>query len=161
MRVVMKRSVQERRRDWDTEHHELVASAQRDLATFKASKSARDDEAKDDEAKDVEAKDVEAKEEDPKEEKSDLKSRREDEERDERRLKRKDLEDRLESLKQLAEAYDDPGPVLECVVWNDGKDWRAVVGGSEDDGIGLPVGKGSELDLSCAPRANFADPRVE
>ncbi|ORX58714.1 subtilisin-like protein, partial [Hesseltinella vesiculosa] len=40
---------------------------------------------------------------------------------------RKDLENRVEQLKKQMEQYEDPGVILDCVVFNDGKDWRAVV----------------------------------
>ena len=40
---------------------------------------------------------------------------------------RQDLEARVDQLKKLMESYEDPGVILDCVVFNDGKDWRAVV----------------------------------
>ncbi|KAI9495709.1 hypothetical protein BDB00DRAFT_870251 [Zychaea mexicana] len=38
-----------------------------------------------------------------------------------------DLEARVESLKELIKSYDDPGVILDCVVFFDGQDWRAVI----------------------------------
>ncbi|KAI8146465.1 hypothetical protein BJV82DRAFT_598642 [Fennellomyces sp. T-0311] len=38
-----------------------------------------------------------------------------------------DLEARIESLKELIKSYDDPGVILDCVVFFDGQDWRAVI----------------------------------
>lgn len=38
-----------------------------------------------------------------------------------------DLEARVDSLKELMKNYEDPGIILDCVVFHDGKDWRAVI----------------------------------
>lgn len=38
-----------------------------------------------------------------------------------------ELENRVASLKESMENYDDPGPVYDCVVFNDGKCWRAAI----------------------------------
>ncbi|KAI9279744.1 hypothetical protein BY458DRAFT_501519 [Sporodiniella umbellata] len=38
-----------------------------------------------------------------------------------------ELEARIESLKDLDKNYEDPGVILDCVVFFDGKDWRAVI----------------------------------
>lgn len=38
-----------------------------------------------------------------------------------------ELEARIEALKELDKNYEDPGPILDCVVFFDGKDWRAVI----------------------------------
>ncbi|CEG66665.1 hypothetical protein RMATCC62417_03204 [Rhizopus microsporus] len=38
-----------------------------------------------------------------------------------------ELESRIEALKELDKNYEDPGPILDCVVFFDGKDWRAVI----------------------------------
>ncbi|KAI9310690.1 subtilase family-domain-containing protein [Dichotomocladium elegans] len=38
-----------------------------------------------------------------------------------------DLEARVEGLKELLKAYEDPGVILDCVVFHDGQDWRAVI----------------------------------
>lgn len=38
-----------------------------------------------------------------------------------------DLEARVENLKELMKSYEDPGVILDCVVFHDGKDWRAVI----------------------------------
>lgn len=43
-----------------------------------------------------------------------------------------ELEARVTYLSSLN--LSDPGPILDVVVWNDGKDWRVVVGGAEGDG---------------------------
>ncbi|CAO3593980.1 unnamed protein product [Absidia cylindrospora] len=40
---------------------------------------------------------------------------------------RDDLEARVEQLKSLMDDYEDPGVLLDCVVFFDGQDWRAVV----------------------------------
>lgn len=38
-----------------------------------------------------------------------------------------DLEARVDQLKKLLENYEDPGILLDCVVFNDGQVWRAVI----------------------------------
>ncbi|KAG2195613.1 hypothetical protein INT47_005981 [Mucor saturninus] len=38
-----------------------------------------------------------------------------------------ELEARIEGLKDLDKTYEDPGVILDCVVFHDGKDWRAVI----------------------------------
>lgn len=40
---------------------------------------------------------------------------------------KKDFETRLKVLKSLNDSYKDIGPVYDCVVWNDGEKWVAVV----------------------------------
>jgi tripeptidyl-peptidase-2 len=42
-----------------------------------------------------------------------------------------DLEARVEALKELDKNYEDPGLVYDCVVYFDGKDWRAVIDTNE------------------------------
>ncbi|CAM9301659.1 unnamed protein product, partial [Chrysoparadoxa australica] len=49
-------------------------------------------------------------------------------------LKLQDLEEKLKQLQECDKTYDDPGPILDCIVWNDGQDWCAVVGVASDDG---------------------------
>ncbi|ORZ30707.1 subtilase family-domain-containing protein [Catenaria anguillulae PL171] len=41
--------------------------------------------------------------------------------------KQKDVQDRLDALKQLAEKYEDAGPVYDVVAFYDGTHWRVVV----------------------------------
>lgn len=48
------------------------------------------------------------------------------------KLHRAELSARLEQLQAAAKTYDDPGPVYDCVVFNDGEAWRAVVDTDED-----------------------------
>ena len=43
-----------------------------------------------------------------------------------------ELEARIEGLKELNKNYQDPGVMLDCVVFHDGKDWRAVIDIHED-----------------------------
>jgi len=43
-----------------------------------------------------------------------------------------DLKTRLEQLRKLKTSYEDPGPLFDCVVFHDGKVWRAVVDSDED-----------------------------
>ncbi|KAI8069082.1 uncharacterized protein B0P05DRAFT_551505 [Gilbertella persicaria] len=38
-----------------------------------------------------------------------------------------ELEDRVEGLKALQNSFEDPGLLFDCVVFFDGKDWRAVI----------------------------------
>lgn len=38
-----------------------------------------------------------------------------------------ELEARIEGLKELNTNYEDPGVILDCVVFHDGNDWRAVI----------------------------------
>jgi tripeptidyl-peptidase-2 len=45
---------------------------------------------------------------------------------------REELEARLERLNALAEDWDDPGPVYDCVVFHDGERWQAAIDTDED-----------------------------
>jgi tripeptidyl-peptidase-2 len=49
-----------------------------------------------------------------------------------KKQERSDLEARLEQLKTIETRYDDPGPVYDCVVFHDGKVWRAAIDTDED-----------------------------
>lgn len=49
-----------------------------------------------------------------------------------RKKEREELETRLAQLNELQEKYDDPGPIFDCVVWNDGAVWRAAIDTDED-----------------------------
>ncbi|KAK1260823.1 hypothetical protein QJS04_geneDACA001995 [Acorus gramineus] len=40
---------------------------------------------------------------------------------------REDLQNRLDFLKKQADCYDDKGPVIDAVVWNDGAVWRVAI----------------------------------
>lgn len=48
----------------------------------------------------------------------------------------KDLELRLEQLRDLNQSFEDPGPVFDCVVFHDGSVWRGVVDTDEDGDLG-------------------------
>jgi len=52
---------------------------------------------------------------------------------DDKKREKKDLETVLDNLKEAADQYADAGPVFDCVVFNDGAKWRAVV---DTDGTG-------------------------
>jgi len=43
-----------------------------------------------------------------------------------------ELKNRVEVLTELAENYQDPGPIYDCVVFHDGRRWRAAVDTDED-----------------------------
>jgi tripeptidyl-peptidase-2 len=65
---------------------------------------------------------------------------------EEKKREKKDLETVLDNLKEAAEQYADAGPVFDCVVFNDGSKWRAVI---DTDGSG---------DLTnCVPLTNYRD----
>jgi tripeptidyl-peptidase-2 len=49
---------------------------------------------------------------------------------------RVELQARLTLLAKMQEDYDDPGPVFDCVVFHDGKHWRAVIDTDEDGDLG-------------------------
>jgi tripeptidyl-peptidase-2 len=67
---------------------------------------------------------------------------------EDKKREKKDLEALLDTLKEASDQYNDAGPVFDCVVFNDGKVWRAVV---DTDGSG---------DLTnCTPLTNFRDER--
>lgn len=55
---------------------------------------------------------------------------------DEQLRERKDLEARLEQLRDLGQAFEEPGPLFDCVVFHDGSVWRAVVDTDEDGDLG-------------------------
>ena len=45
----------------------------------------------------------------------------------EQKREREELQARLDVLIAAGKAYDDPGPIFDCIVFHDGKVWRAVV----------------------------------
>lgn len=45
---------------------------------------------------------------------------------------RDDIKARIAAAEALQGGYDDPGPIFDCVVWNDGEKWRAVIDTDED-----------------------------
>jgi len=85
---------QERQRDFEKDHADVLVRACQDLETFEGKNTAEDNSERLDDVK-------------------------------------RELQARISVLKELKDSYEDLGPVIECVVWNDGKDWRAVVGGVE------------------------------
>ena len=44
----------------------------------------------------------------------------------EQKLAREELQSFVEALKEVEKKYTDPGPFLDCLVWNDGDKWRSV-----------------------------------
>lgn len=48
------------------------------------------------------------------------------------KAKHEDLEKRLDLLRALDAKYEHTGPIVDCVVWNDGTDWWAVIDTDED-----------------------------
>ncbi len=49
-----------------------------------------------------------------------------------KKKERDELETRLAQLGELQEKYEDPGPIFDCLVWNDGSVWRAAIDTDED-----------------------------
>ena len=49
---------------------------------------------------------------------------------------RSELELRVELAQSAAKSYKDPGPILDCVVFHDGKHWRAAIDTDEDGDLG-------------------------
>lgn len=106
----------QRRKAFNVEHARLVAQAQKELDAFEPTKpAAKDGAAAEDTDKNPENGDA---------------------------LRKAELKARLSVLQTLHSDYDDPGPILEAVVYYDGKHFRAVVGGGEgephDAALGLP-----------------------
>lgn len=67
-----------------------------------------------------------------------------------------ELTARVRALKDMLGAWEDPGPVLEAVVFHDGTRWRAAVGGAEgepaDAAEGEPAAyRADTVDLRGAP----------
>ncbi|HJO09396.1 MAG TPA: S8 family serine peptidase [Verrucomicrobiota bacterium] len=52
--------------------------------------------------------------------------------KDDKKKERVELQARIDLLEALQKGYDDPGSVYDCVVFNDGKAWRAAVDTDED-----------------------------
>lgn len=50
----------------------------------------------------------------------------------EQKRMRKDLVKQLAQLQAAGKSYKDPGPVFDCVVFHDGKNWRAAIDTDED-----------------------------
>ncbi|MFT4557170.1 MAG: tripeptidyl-peptidase-2 [Planctomycetaceae bacterium] len=53
-------------------------------------------------------------------------------EKDKSQVAKAELEERLEALLAAGKSYSDPGPLYDCVVFNDGEHFRAVVDTDED-----------------------------
>jgi len=68
-----------------------------------------------------------------------------------------ELENRVKLLEDLEAAREDPGPMVHCVVWHDGKVWRAALDTAElyDEHSGEGGGEKGLL-VDCPPLTNFA-----
>jgi tripeptidyl-peptidase II len=64
---------------------------------------------------------------------------------------RAELNARVKLLEGHADAYEDVGPMVHCVVWHDGDAWRAAV--EVEELFGDEAGKGLLADFS--PMTNF------
>lgn len=51
----------------------------------------------------------------------------------ENKLKKDEIKARIQALKDLATSYKDEGPFIEAIVFHNGKNWYAVVGGGEGE----------------------------
>lgn len=132
------RRKRERKPEWDRKVGELLSSAKRDIAEFEAKSKAS--EGKSSETKEVQAspsantgtgKSEASKAATSSDEKS--KAEPSSEEKIKEKLHKQELEARLTYLSELS--IEDPGPVLDVVVWHDGSDWRCVVGGAEGENV--------------------------
>ncbi|WFD36301.1 tripeptidyl-peptidase II [Malassezia cuniculi] len=79
--------------------------------------------------------------------------------------KKTELTARVQGLKDLLASWDDPGPILEAIVFHDGTHWRAAVGGAEgeasDPTNGEPEAyRANVVDIRNSPTlTNFATER--
>ncbi|KAG2434097.1 hypothetical protein HXX76_007824 [Chlamydomonas incerta] len=71
----------------------------------------------------------------------------------EAKKERAELEGRVAALKDLAKSYEDPGPLIDAVVWHDGAAWRAAL----DTSALHPAGSGAGALADFAPLTNYAD----
>ncbi|KAN0063578.1 hypothetical protein ACQY0O_004026 [Thecaphora frezii] len=118
--LVSRRSA-ERKKAFDVSHQALLCQAQDELYAFENAASA---------AQPAEAS---AAKEQP------------DDGAENKRLHKEELKARVQALKDLASSYKDEGPLLEAVVFHDGKHWRAVVGGAEGDAHDPSKGQPADL----------------
>ncbi|CDW99623.1 hypothetical protein [Sporisorium scitamineum] len=67
------------------------------------------------------------------------------------KLKKDEIKARIQALKDLAASYKDDGPLIEAIVFHNGKHWYAVVGGGEgethDPSTGQPLDILKPLEL--------------
>ncbi|KAG2453913.1 hypothetical protein HYH02_002116 [Chlamydomonas schloesseri] len=71
----------------------------------------------------------------------------------EAKKERAELEARVVALKDLAKSYEDPGPLIDAVVWHDGAAWRAAL----DTSSLHPPGSGAGALADFVPLTNYAD----
>ncbi|PWY98768.1 hypothetical protein BCV70DRAFT_178492 [Testicularia cyperi] len=61
------------------------------------------------------------------------------------KLKKEEAKARVQALKDLAASYKDDGPLIESIVFHDGKHWYAIVGGGEGDSSDPSNGQPADL----------------
>ncbi|KAK9786061.1 hypothetical protein WJX73_002387 [Symbiochloris irregularis] len=101
-----KRMTKERRKHWDREHQAAVARTTEAIAAAengKGSKPASTDKADEDKGQAAQ----------------------------QTKLKKAELQSRLELLQGVGEKHDDAGPILDCVVWHDGTHNRVAIDTSD------------------------------
>lgn len=127
-RNLVTRIKNERKKKFLDKHHDLVTACQRDLAALDLEKvpekGVEDKKEATPASEDVNTN--ETVKPPSKDASTDIESPKDNEKSDKAAVKA-DLKARVEALGSLKGAYDDAGPVFDCILWNDGSEWNAVV----------------------------------
>jgi tripeptidyl-peptidase-2 len=121
--TLRQRLKKERKEKWDYENRNLetalskeIADLEKEIKEATASASTKEKEKEKDNNKD--SKDSKEKDEKQKQQELVLKNKK--------KLKA-DVEQRLAELRNMSKSYEDFGPVFDCVVFFDGKNWRSAI----------------------------------
>jgi hypothetical protein len=61
------------------------------------------------------------------------------------KTERADLELRLAELQSMQKTWEDAGPMLDCVLFHTGAEWRALVLRTDDEAEAVPVAGGASF----------------
>eukprot|EP00897_Mesotaenium_endlicherianum_P001896 jgi/Mesen1/1734/ME000139S00973 len=74
--------------------------------------------------------------------------------KDEVKRERDELQARVDSLDKLSQSYDDPGPLIDAVVWHDGSTWRAALDTQDLQAEPAPPSSSSSSSPSPLPSSS-------